>query len=34
MTLGGAWMAIQAISGPALQLMRDQFGYLSQLLEG
>jgi hypothetical protein len=34
MTLGGAWMAVQAISGPALQLMRDQFGYLSQLIGG
>ena len=31
---GGAWLAVQSISGPMLQLMRDQFGYLQSLLGG
>jgi hypothetical protein len=25
---GGAWFAIQELSGPMLRLMNDQFGYL------
>ncbi len=34
MTAGGAWMAVQLISGPMRRLMQDQFGYLSSLLGG
>jgi hypothetical protein len=34
MTAGGAWMAVQLISGPMLKLMQEQFGYLSSLLGG
>jgi hypothetical protein len=30
---GGAWMAMQELSGPMLKLMQDQFGYLQGLLE-
>jgi hypothetical protein len=29
---GGTWFAVQAVSGPALKLMQDQFGYLQSLL--
>jgi hypothetical protein len=31
---GGAWMTIHALSGSALKLMQDQFGYLQSLLGG
>jgi hypothetical protein len=31
---GGAWLGIQALSGPYLKLMREQFGYLTSLLGG
>lgn len=30
--VGGAWLAVQSISTPMLQLMQDQFGYLQSLL--
>ena len=29
---GGAWLVIQGLAGPALGLIRDQFGYLQGLL--
>jgi hypothetical protein len=29
---GGALIAVQQLSGPYLQLMKDQFGYLTSLL--
>jgi len=31
MAARGAWLAIQELSGPALKLMQDQFGYLQSL---
>jgi hypothetical protein len=31
---GSGWLAIQALSGPSLKLMREQFGYLASLLGG
>ena len=30
--VGGAWLAVQSISTPMLQLMQEQFGYLQSLL--
>jgi hypothetical protein len=30
--VGGTWFAVQAVSGPMLKLMQDQFGYLQFLL--
>jgi hypothetical protein len=32
MVASGTWLAIQELSGPMLNLMRDQFGYLQSLL--
>jgi hypothetical protein len=32
--VGGAWMAVQAISTPMLHLFQEQFGYLQGLLGG
>ena len=29
---GGAWLVIQGLTGPALGLIRDQFGYLQGIL--
>jgi hypothetical protein len=31
---GSAWLAIHALSGPSLKLMKEQFGYLASLLGG
>jgi hypothetical protein len=31
---GSGWLAIQALSGPSLKLMQEQFGYLTSLLGG
>lgn len=32
--VSGAWLAVQSISTPALQLMQQQFGYLQSLFGG
>lgn len=29
---GGAWFAIQELSGPMLKLMNEQFGYLQSIM--
>jgi hypothetical protein len=29
---GGTWFAVQAISGPMLKVMQEQFGYLQSLI--
>ena len=34
MVASGTWLAVQELSGPMLNLMRDQFGYLQALIGG